>query len=206
MSGDEQRLLAVAGLAFALFLAIGVSVSHTIARSLDLAGGQFRGASVRAAAFLTWTGRSIPLALFSALAFVVYALARLPLWVPVLIIVSQVLSQGVVELFKRLFRRVRPDDWLLRHEAGFSYPSGHSSTAVTFFGAWSLVVLHASMPGAIKVVAVVALMLWMAGIAWSRLALAAHYITDVAGGLLFGSAWLCAVYVATSFARAHRIL
>ena len=30
------------------------------------------------------------------------------------------------------------------------------------------------------------------GISWSRLALGAHYLTDVVGGLLFGAAFLCA--------------
>jgi hypothetical protein len=30
----------------------------------------------------------------------------------------------------------RPDVWLDRHEPGFSYPSGHATTAVVFYGAW----------------------------------------------------------------------
>jgi membrane-associated phospholipid phosphatase len=30
------------------------------------------------------------------------------------------------------------------------------------------------------------------GIPWSRLALDAHYATDVIGGLVFGCGWLCA--------------
>jgi undecaprenyl-diphosphatase len=30
------------------------------------------------------------------------------------------------------------------------------------------------------------------GIPWSRVALGAHYVTDVAGGLLYGVAWLFA--------------
>jgi len=33
-------------------------------------------------------------------------------------------------------------------------------------------------------------------IPWSRLALGAHYATDVLGGLLLGAAWLCLVFAA----------
>jgi membrane-associated phospholipid phosphatase len=35
----------------------------------------------------------------------------------------------------------------------------------------------------------------MIGIPWSRLVLAAHYGTDVTGGILFGVAWLCLMLV-----------
>jgi membrane-associated phospholipid phosphatase len=33
----------------------------------------------------------------------------------------------------------------------------------------------------------------MIGVGWSRVALAAHYASDVLGGALFGSAWMCAL-------------
>ncbi len=97
---------------------------------------------------------------------------------------------------------MRPDNWLLRHERDKSYPSGHSSTAITFFLGLIAVVGLASIPMPIQISASIVLGICAIGIPWSRMALGAHYLTDVLGGLLFGSAWLTvsfAVYL--SYAR-----
>jgi len=51
----------------------------------------------------------------------------------------------------------------------------------------------------LKVAIVTVLVLWALGIMWSRLALGAHYLSDVFGGALFGTAWLCALFAALSF-------
>ncbi len=45
---------------------------------------------------------------------------------------------------------------------------------------------------AVAVPVVAVLLVCAVGIPWSRLALGAHYLTDVAGGLLLGAAFLCA--------------
>jgi undecaprenyl-diphosphatase len=78
-------------------------------------------------------------------------------------------------------------------EAGHSYPSGHATTAIVFFTGWAIVVAHQVLPPALQDLTVVLLALWGLGIMWSRVALGAHYLSDVFGGALFGGAWLCAV-------------
>jgi membrane-associated phospholipid phosphatase len=50
------------------------------------------------------------------------------------------------------------------------------------------------MTESIKIALVALLAFWIAGIGWSRLALGAHYPTDVIGGTLFGVAWACATW------------
>jgi undecaprenyl-diphosphatase len=105
--------------------------------------------------------------------------------------VAQAFAQGAVNALKVAFRRNRPDDPLHTFERGYSYPSGHAATAVVFFGGLLFQVLRSSdVPSAIGVVLTVLLSACIIGIPWSRLALGAHYLSDVAGGLLFGVGWL----------------
>ena len=110
------------------------------------------------------------------------------------IFVAQLLSQGVVELVKHAFQRVRPDAWLVHRELGYSYPSGHATTAIVFFGSWLVFALLSPLATGQKIAAASILAIWMAGIDWSRLALGAHYPSDVVGGTLLGGACASALW------------
>lgn len=79
-------------------------------------------------------------------------------------------------------------------EVGKSYPSGHATTAIVSLGGWAVVVASSGLPIQAKYELIALFALWAAGIDWSRLALGANYLTDVAGGTLFGSAWLCVLF------------
>jgi undecaprenyl-diphosphatase len=92
-----------------------------------------------------------------------------------------------------LFARPRPLHWLVHHESGFSYPSGHAVTAVVFYGGLAALVASSSLPAGIRRIVALALIGWGVGIAWSRVALGAHNASDVLGGLLFGVTWFCLV-------------
>ena len=107
---------------------------------------------------------------------------------------AQVLSQAAVHAVKATLRRPRPDDWLFRRERGRSFPSGHASTAVAFYGGWAWLVAVTGLPLGVRVCLAVALLLWAAGIMWSRVALRAHFPSDVLGGALLGAAFLCAAH------------
>jgi undecaprenyl-diphosphatase len=188
--GFEVRAGAAALTAFVAFLALGALVSRRPPTPIDVIGTSLRARGMRLAVLLTLTGRSAPLSAFSALAILVFLVLRLPLWIPVTLILSQMLSQGVAHGFKMLFNRPRPIDWLVRRERGQSYPSGHAATTVTFFAAWAVVVALEPIPFGVKAAVCSVLALWMLGIDWSRIALAAHYVSDVIGGSLFGIAWI----------------
>jgi undecaprenyl-diphosphatase len=91
-----------------------------------------------------------------------------------------------------LFHRSRPDAWLGIQERDLSYPSGHAVTAMVFFLGFALLAWYAPLPRPVATAIVVMLGICVVGIPWSRLALSAHYLTDVMGGLLLGTAFLCA--------------
>lgn len=184
------------GLSIALFLAfffLGTFVSTRPLTRIDIDGARVRGAFPELALLFTRSGRGLPLLAIGALATLGFYLLKKPLWIPLGVSVSQLLSQGFVELLKRRFSRERPYDWLARRERGLSYPSGHATTAIVFFGGWLLALAEVPMPPGIGFVVGAALAAWMIGIGWSRVALGAHYPTDVFGGILFGSAWMCAI-------------
>jgi undecaprenyl-diphosphatase len=108
-----------------------------------------------------------------------------------IIIAAQVLSQAAVMLLKHAFRRARPDHWLHIRERDLSYPSGHAVSAVVFFAGLAVLAWGAALPHALAMTIAFGLACCAAGIPWSRLALGAHFPTDILGGLLFGTAVLC---------------
>jgi membrane-associated phospholipid phosphatase len=187
----ETRLWILAIAFFAAFVILGIFVSTHSPSRLDIEGGYLRGMSTGLAAMLTFSGRALPLLGLAILTVLLFLVLKKPIWVPLAILASQVASQGVVELFKRIFLRNRPDAWLVNHELGYSYPSGHATTAIVFFGTWLLIVMLFPVARPLKVLLALVLIVWMIGIDWSRMALSAHYLSDVIGGTFFGCAWMC---------------
>lgn len=185
-------------IASALFFALFLWLGHAVTRSaslwrIDAEAVALRGHATPLARFLTFSGRGPFLSVLLALMAVAFWRFAEPLRVLGVLALSQLLSQAVIEALKRHFIRKRPDYWLIGLERGFSHPSGHASTAVTFFISCAALALLSPWPRPEKLVVAELLVLWALGIVWSRLALGAHYPTDVAGGMLFGAAWTCAV-------------
>jgi undecaprenyl-diphosphatase len=174
-----------------LFVVLGWWVTHHPLARIDELGAPARGASVGLAVALTLSGYGPALTVISAATIVAAFALRLPVRIPLGIVASQVASQVIVDIAKRRFDRARPTVWLYRRERGRSYPSGHAVTAVVFYGAWMLLVGSAPWPLPVRIAGVLLLGLWAAGICWSRVALGAHYTTDIAGGVLFGIGWWC---------------
>lgn len=105
-------------------------------------------------------------------------------------VVALTVAWKVSDFFKDRFHRLRPPYWHVHHETSFSYPSGHATLALTFYGLWAAFIWNSRLPRGVRLLSVAALGLWMLAIGWSRLALGAHYVTDVAGGYLLGAACL----------------
>ncbi len=181
-----------AGVLFVAFMALGELVIRRPELRVDSAA-PFHAQATPLARALAASGRWP----FITTAFVIvttaFAVLHRGIWIPLILIVSQLVTQALAELFKAHFRRVRPAYWIVGLDPGKSYPSGHAVTAVVFFCGWACVAAFSALPVEPKYALVTLLVAWAAGVAWSRLALGVHYLTDVAGGTLLGCAWLCAV-------------
>jgi membrane-associated phospholipid phosphatase len=86
---------------------------------------------------------------------------------------------------------------------GNSFPSGHSMSSVVCYGALLLVFLPL-LAGRTRTVAIVAYVVLVLAIGFSRLALGVHFISDVIGGYVLGVAWLAASVAAFEIWREER--
>lgn len=110
-----------------------------------------------------------------------------------------VLGAGATALLvKEVVRRARPERALQAYqETGFSFPSGHATLAAAFYGFLLYLVWRMMPPGLARTATVSVLTALIALIAFSRLYLGVHYLSDVIGGLLLGGlfVWIGSVVV-----------
>jgi undecaprenyl-diphosphatase len=120
--------------------------------------------------------------------------AVVPSWRPRVFfsVLTTIVAWQASDAVKNIFGRDRPSYWLLHHETSASYPSGHAMFAVVVYGLWSYYVATSSLPVTPRRVLAALIALWGVAVIWSRLALGAHYITDLIGGVLFAIAMLAA--------------
>ena len=92
-------------------------------------------------------------------------------------------------MIKLGLHRARPNELLYSGSSAFSFPSGHSTTNLVLYGFLAFLVAREIRPTwRLSVVLGAAILVFL--IAFSRLYLGAHWLSDVLGGLAFGSAWL----------------
>ncbi|MBM7553374.1 phosphatase PAP2 family protein [Thalassobacillus pellis] len=110
--------------------------------------------------------------------------------VPLFFIIDMVGISILTKVLKLLFERKRPDVLAKYDGTGFSFPSGHSTGAITFYGFLIYLVIISPMRSRWKWVINILIGLFAVSIAFSRVFLGVHYITDILAGLAFGLAWL----------------
>jgi undecaprenyl-diphosphatase len=192
------RYLAVALGAAVLYAALGVSVSHVPPFGIDLAGRTLARKATSLALVFTgscWWETLVALGIVAILVAI-----RYPNWRARVIyaLATMLIAWQLSDVLKNVFRRPRPEYWTLIHEPTFSYSSGHAMFAVLVYGLWAWFIWNSDLPRSVRGVVAPLLALWGCGVIWSRLALGAHYVTDLVGGVLLAAAMLAlAAAVAT---------
>jgi len=188
----ESRWWIAAAACFLIFAILGAYVSSRTPTRIDVEATALRGEATSLALFFTSLGRWYVLVPLSLLGLVIALGTRTSVLPIAMIVVAQNATQGIVAFLKPVFHRTRPDAWLRIHEVDLSYPSGHAVTTMVFYGSLLLLALRApGLPRPLAYALASACGICIFGIPWSRLALGAHYATDVLGGLLFGGGSLC---------------
>lgn len=93
---------------------------------------------------------------------------------------------------KILFERPRPRLAWARVLPDYSFPSGHTMNSVVFYVAVAVIVWSV-LGRRIGLAALVVAIVLALGVGLSRIYLGYHYLTDVVGGLMAGTAWLLVV-------------
>jgi undecaprenyl-diphosphatase len=179
----NRRIVAalIAVVAFVLFILLGRSVDHQPDPAWLLTiESSWVNHSTLVAWWFTWLGyvyALVPLCVVLIVLALRYPAWR---WQAAFAIVALLFAWQGADLFQHIFARPRRLDWVVRHETAFSYPSSHAAIATAFYMLLGVFAWQRSrIAGALLVILGVAVM-------WSRLALGAHYLTDLLGGFLWG--------------------
>lgn len=195
------RSLLIAALAGLLYAALGIAVSHRPPFGIDVAGRALAGEAPRLALIFTescWWEALLALGIIAVMVAI-----RYPAWRSrvVLAVLTTVITWQLSDVLKNVFKRPRPDYWRLIHEPTYSYSSGHAMFAFLVYWLWAWFLSRSDLPQRVRAVVAPLLFLWGCGVIWSRLALGAHYITDVVGGVLLGATTLALAYSIAAAAR-----
>jgi undecaprenyl-diphosphatase len=189
MSTTLARLVAAAVL-LAAYLVLGAAVSQVPPGGFDTAAEALTNHGVKLALFFTGAGR-FPVFAVLCVALLLCGVVRRALLVPAAVAVGALLvAWKISDLLKDAFHRARPLNWVDIHESSFSYSSGHATLSLTFYGLLAYILWRALPPSSLRSAVPVVAGLWILATGWSRLALGAHFATDVLGGYLLGGGLL----------------
>lgn len=108
-------------------------------------------------------------------------------------------------LLKQLFQRQRPVfENPIVNLTSFAFPSGHTMGATLFYMFIAAVVAYAMKSRRIRVLAFASALLLIALIGMTRIYLGAHFVTDVVGAIVAGTAWLAFCWTAVETLRKWR--
>src|SRR5437764_9173062 len=114
-------------------------------------------------------------------------------WWPSLVTLIVAVPGGMLlnELLKVVVHRQRPflQGWFVDW-SGYSFASGHTIGATLLYGQLALFILPAMKTRHRRALVIAAVTVLVLLVGFSRIALGAHYLTDVLAAIFFGSFWL----------------
>lgn len=139
----------------------------------------------------TWMGSWVALLAATVLLIVLAWTGRVPLTWLVIAIIAWAGESLCVALAKQIVQRPRPPpDLRLVTAHGWSWPSGHAAAATLIYGTLALTLRHVGAKGILQAAAWIIAGVAVATVAFSRVELGVHWMSDVVSGIVFVSVWL----------------
>lgn len=135
---------------------------------------------------LTSLGSALVVIILTIVLFMAIKNKRIAVSIVINLIVITILNN----LLKIIFLRPRPNVNNLILESGYSFPSGHSSTSMAFYGYLIYLIYKYVNNKKIKISLIIFLSLVIVAIGLSRIYLGVHYASDVLGGFLLAIVYL----------------
>jgi len=144
---------------------------------------------------------TVPIAFIASLLF--FIAKRWQLILP--LSVSIIGSESFNYLGKLAFHRPRPVEALL-YEHSYSFPSGHATIAVAFYGFLGYIAIRHVAQWSTKVKLFFFTFVFIGLLGLSRIIVGVHYVSDIWAGYLVGSLWLIIAMSLTEWLIAQKYL
>lgn len=118
-------------------------------------------------------------------------------------IVNMLLSSTLYLTIKTLVQRPRPETFRFITETGYSFPSGHATNNVAFYGLLIYFIFKNVKNKILKTTLITILVIWMSFIALSRIYFNVHYPSDVIAGIILGI--ICVLICVKIFKKTFKI-
>jgi undecaprenyl-diphosphatase len=168
-------------------------ILKTDSRIIKIVDIFYNTATTKAMIFLTNLGRWEVIVTISFVLLVGFLIKRR--WYAAIALVSStMIGELFVFFLKNIIKRQRPDEINhLVYQSGYSFPSGHATLAVIFYGllAYFLIKKIKHWESKVGVFLLSVFLIFFIGL--SRVYLGVHYPSDVLAGFLLGFAWLATV-------------
>jgi undecaprenyl-diphosphatase len=128
-----------------------------------------------------------------------YGLLALILTVP-----GGMLFHHLIQVIVHRHRPFRHSEFL--DLGGYSFPSGHTMAATLLYGLLAVFAILVWKGWHWRILAILGAILAIALVGFSRIALGAHYLTDVLGAIVGGTSWLILCMIVVEWTRRRRLV
>ncbi|TDG75180.1 phosphatase PAP2 family protein [Secundilactobacillus malefermentans] len=136
--------------------------------------------------FVTKTGNQTPAGILTFAIVVIASIFKNYRYATFLLVNVLLLGGLGNSIIKEIVKRPRPDENPFLHLTSYSFPSGHSITAMLTFGTLILLIRHLIRSKKIQIPLIFVLCIWILIIGMSRIYVGVHYPSDVLAGFLLG--------------------